>query len=243
MEALKYSHRENIEDINVARRLTEEAISMCPENPIGYALLALICNLEIPLGATKSPRETVEKAIELAQKALAMDDSLPLPHMTLCTSYSFRREYEKAIAEGERAVSLDPSASTTIAAHAAALLWACRPEEAIPLFQKAIRLNPNADPITFLNFGHALRMTGRFEEAVLAFKKALQRAPNNLIAHIGLGATYSLMDREKEARSEAEEILRINPKFSLDFWAKISPFKDRTEIDKIVNALRKAGLK
>jgi len=161
----------------------------------------------------------------------------------LCTSYSFRREYEKAIAEGERAVSLDPSGSTTIAAHAAALLWACRPEEAIPLLQKAIRLNPNADPITFLNFGHALRMTGRFEEAVWAFKKALQRAPNNLIAHIGLGATYSLMGREKEARAEAEEILRINPKFSVDYFAKTTPYKDPSEIDKIADALRKAGLK
>ncbi len=243
MEALKYSTLQNIEDNNVARRLTEEAISLCPENPMGYAQLAHIYNVDIPLGNTKSPRETLEKAIELAQKAIAMDDSLPAPHIFLCTSYSFRREYKKAIAEGERAVALDPSGSTANAAHATALLFACQPEEAIPMFQKAIRLNPNADPVTFLNFGHALRMTGRFEEAVLAFKKALQRAPNNLIAHIGLGATYSLMGREKEARAEAEAILRINPKFSLDYWKMASPYKDPSEIDKIANALRKAGLK
>jgi adenylate cyclase len=86
-------------------------------------------------------------------------------------------------------------------------------------------------------------MTGRFEEAVSAFKKALQRAPNNLTVHIGLGATYSLMGREKEARAEAEEILRINPRFSLDYFKMISPYKDPLEIDKIADALRKAGLK
>ncbi len=40
MEAAKYSDRLNIEDNNVARRLTEEAISMCPENPVGYAQLS-----------------------------------------------------------------------------------------------------------------------------------------------------------------------------------------------------------
>jgi adenylate cyclase len=124
-----------------------------------------------------------------------------------------------------------------------ALLFACRPEEAISLLQKAIRFNPNADPVTFLNFGHALRMTGRVEEAVSAFKKALQRAPDNLIAPIGLGATYSLMGREKEARAEAEEILRINPKLSLDHFKKTSPYKDPSEIDKIADALRTAGLK
>jgi adenylate cyclase len=243
MEGMKYLNRFTIEDNIVARRLTEEAISMCPENPVGYFLLAWVYQNDYVLGNTRSPRETLEKAIELAQKAVAIDESLPGPHEALSFFYLFKREYDKGIAEGERAVALHPSGPDAYSAYASALLMACRPEEAIPMFQKAIRLNPNAPVITFLNFGHALRMTGRFEEAVSAFKKALQRAPDHLIAHVSLGATYSLMGREKEARAEAEEILRINPKFSLDLWAKQSPFKDRTEIDKMANALRKAGLK
>ena len=156
--------------------------------------------------------------------------------------YCFNRQYDKGIAEGEKAVALDPSGSDSCATYAAALLFACRPEEAIPLLQKAIRLNPNADPRTLLNLGHALRMTGRFEEAVSAFKKALQRAPHHLVSHTGLGATYSLMGREREARAEVEEILRINPKFSLDHFKKTSPYKDPSETDKIADALRKAGL-
>ena len=86
-------------------------------------------------------------------------------------------------------------------------------------------------------------MAGRFEEAVAAHKEALRRAPNYLRAHIGLAATYSMMGREKEARADAEEVLRINPKFSLDNYAKILPYKDQSQTDKIVNALRKAGLK
>jgi adenylate cyclase len=243
MEAFKYLNRYTIEDINVTRRLTEEAISMCPDNPVGYSLLALVYHGDFVLGNTKSPRETLEKAIELAQKAIAMDDSLPAPHMSLSFFYCFKREYDKAIAEGERGVALYPSGSEAYGAYAAALLFACRPEEAIPLLQKAIRLNPNANPITFANFGYALLMTGRFQEAVSAFKKALQRAPDHHLAHIGLGATYSLMGREKEARAEAEEVLRINPKFSLDYYAKTLPYKDQSEKDKIIDAMRKAGLK
>jgi adenylate cyclase len=111
------------------------------------------------------------------------------------------------------------------------------------MYQKAIRLNPNAIPETFVRFGLALRMTGRLEEAVSANKKALQRAPDYIAAHIGLLTTYSLMGRDKEARAEAEEVLRINPKFSLDYYAKTVPLKDRSQIDKVVNAMRKAGLK
>lgn len=52
-----------------------------------------------------------------------------------------------------------------------------------------------------------------------------------------------MASKEKEARTEAEEALRINPKISLDSLAKILPYKDQSISDSYVNALRKAGLK
>jgi hypothetical protein len=58
-----------------------------------------------------------------------------------------------------------------------------------------------------------------------------------------LAATYSMMGREKDAQTEAAEVLSINPKFSLDFWAKTALVRDQSIRDKIINALQKAGLK
>ena len=52
-----------------------------------------------------------------------------------------------------------------------------------------------------------------------------------------------MMDREKEARAEVAEVLRINPKFSLDYYAKTLIFKDQSVNDRAIAALRKAGLK
>jgi hypothetical protein len=52
-----------------------------------------------------------------------------------------------------------------------------------------------------------------------------------------------MMGREKEARAEAAEVLRVNPKFSLDSLPKMLPYKDQSETDKVANALRTAGLK
>ena len=245
MEATKYRERLTIEDNNVARRLLEEVISMCPENPVGYIQLGYIYMSDFFLDRTKSPQETVEKSYELAKKALAMDDSLPAAHILLSNIYNFKREYDKAIAEGERAVALDPGGSTAYTSYGSALLAACRPEEAIPMFQKAIRLNPNAPAITFVQLGHSFTDSGRFEEAIPAYKKGIQYAPDYIFAHLGLVTTYSLMGREKEARAEAEEVLRINPKFSVDQMAKagLTFYKDQSQIDEIVNAWRKAGLK
>jgi adenylate cyclase len=85
--------------------------------------------------------------------------------------------------------------------------------------------------------------TGQFEESVTALKKNIQIAPDDIFAHLALAATYSWMGRDKEARAEIGEVLRINPKFSLDHVAKTSHCKDQSQPDKMINALRKADLK
>ena len=243
LEGTNYVQRITIDDNNVAQRIAEEAIAMCPENPTIYLLLGWIHLQKYWVGNTKSPQETIEKGIELGQKALALDESVAGAHALLSNLYSIKREYDKAIAEGERAVALAPSGAVAHEFYAQSLAFVGRSEEAIPLFQKAIRLNPFCPTSTFTQFGHALRITGRFEEAVSAYKKAVQRSPNNIYGHIGLAGTYSLMGRENEACVEAAEILRINPKFTLDFLAKTLPYKDQSVIDNYIEALRKAGLK
>jgi adenylate cyclase len=243
LEGYKYYNGHNIEDLGVARRIAEEALAMCPENPGAYHLMGSVHWLEYWLGSKKSPRESIEKGIEMAQKALALDDSVSRAHGLLSFFYSLKRENEKAVDEGERAVALAPGSESAYMSYAMSLHYAGRFEEAIPMFQKAIRLNPIGSTGTFLNFGHTLRAAGRFEEAVSAYKKSLQRAPDNFFTHLGLTATYSMMGREKEARVEAAEVLRINPKFSVDSYAKLQTNKDQSYIDNTVSAWRKAGLK
>ena len=242
-EANDYYNRWNIEDNNLARRMIEEAIAICPENPMGYFHLGVVYQRDYVLGNTKSPQETIEKGVELAQKALAMDDSIAEAHGLLCAFYIAKKEYDKAIAEGERAVALNPGGTTVLLHYARSLTVAGRPEEGIPLFQKAIRLNPFGPPHLYREFGHALRFAGRFEEAASAYKKAIQLAPDNIYPHIFLAVTYIQMGREKEARAEAAEVLRIDPKFSVDNLAKSLSHKDQSVNDRTIDALRKAGLK
>jgi adenylate cyclase len=243
MEGLKYMDRFNVGDNNLTRRMAEEAIAMCPEVPAAYYLMAGVHMIDYYLGSTKSPEETIDKGIEMAQKALTLNESYGQAHGLLGHLYLAKREYEKAIAEGERAAALNPNDATAIAFYATSLGFAGSSEEAIPLFQKAIRLNPFGPIWVNQNLGNALQMTERFEEAVSAYKKVIQRAPNYIWGHLMLAATYSKMGREKEARAEAAEVLRINPKFSLDFLAKTTVYKEQSVRENLLNALRKAGLK
>lgn len=216
---------------------------MCPDSPAGYFLMATAHQNDYWLGISKSPRESLDKAIELMQKSLAIDDSNGRLHGFLGTLYTFRREYEKGIAEGERGVALDPGGALALYFYGVSLNFAGRYEEAITSLQKAIRLDPLGNAFNYIHLGNAFLWAGRFEEAVPNFKKLIELAPDNMFGHSQLAATYIMMGREEEARAEIAEVRRINPKFSVEFLMKTSPLKDRSKLDDMANALRKAGLK
>jgi adenylate cyclase len=86
-------------------------------------------------------------------------------------------------------------------------------------------------------------MMGRYEEAITNYKKALDRAPKYELAQIGLTASYSSAGREEEARAQAAEVLRVNPKCSLEYLTKTIPYKNPVYKERFIDALRKAGLK
>jgi len=243
LQGQEYIQRFNIEGNIMAKQLAEEAIALDPEFPWPYYMLASTHAMDVWFGLSKSPKKSLEKAVELTQKAISLDPKDSRHYAFLGYLYVMKRDYDKAIAEGEKSVALDPGGAEAHAWLGITLNFADRPKEAIPLFEKAIRLNPNGPTWYFLNFGHSYRMTGQYQEAITQYKRALRVAPNNILAHLNLAGTYSLLGRNEEARVEAEEVLRLNPKFTLESFAKTAPFKNQAQIDRVVDALRKAGLK
>ena len=242
LEVLSHIQSGTLPDTNLARQKAEEGLALCPEIPHFYYYIATVHTHDYLLGSSKSARESIEKATELFQKALAMDDDHVSAHANLSWVYTIRREYDKAIAEGERAVSLNPGSAFALFRYAETLTYADRPGEAIPILEKAIRLNPLAPAGYYFAQGTALRETGRLEEAAASYKKAIERSPNCFRAHAYLAAVYSMMGRDNEAHAEAAEALRLNPSFSLEGYASRSMYKDRSVLDKQINAMRKAGL-
>ena len=86
-------------------------------------------------------------------------------------------------------------------------------------------------------------ITQLHEEAIAAFKKTLQHSPDNLFTWQGLALTYSLSGHETDASAAAENVLRIEPKFTLEHLGKMLPFKSKTDTELVIDALRNAGLK
>jgi len=242
MQAFELLDRVTKEGNAQAKKILEEAIALDPEYPRLYMGLALTHFFDVWYGTTESPDRSLARAFEFAQKAISLDDSNAAAYSVLGTIYAMKRQYDKAIAECERAVSLDPNSAENIYRLGMVLNWAGRAEEAIPYLQNAIRLNPLPPANYFVHLAVCYRDSGQYEKAIEASKKALQREPNTQFAYIHMAVSYIRLGREEEARAAAAEILRINPKFSLERYAKILPFTHPVA-DRVVDALRKAGLK
>jgi adenylate cyclase len=56
-------------------------------------------------------------------------------------------------------------------------------------------------------------------------------------------ASYVSLGREEEARAAAQQLLKMNPNFSLESWKYGRTYKNPEDIERLYGALRKAGLK
>jgi len=177
-------------EVNVqARQMFEKALVLDPQYAEAYAFLGWTSWTEWIFRWSPDP-QTLERAFELAQQALALDDSLPRAHSLLSNVHALKQQYDLAIAEGKRAIALDPNNADSYAFQAQALNFAGRPEEALRMAEQAMRLNPHSPPFYLFELGWAYRLTGRYAEAVTTLEETISQSPNFPPAHFNLTASY-----------------------------------------------------
>jgi adenylate cyclase len=148
---------------------------------------------------------------------------------------------EGEIEMADRAVTLNPNSFRA---------WSCRgqvyriaglPEEAIESFERAIRMSP-IDPLLFRSItgmGLALVELRRFDEAIVAAKKALRQNSSYSLAHCCLASAFAHLGRDAEAREAAARLLEVDPEFTISAWtARGGKSNSKLQLE----GLRKAGL-
>jgi adenylate cyclase len=234
-----YYQRFTKEDNEQARRMFEKAIEIEPKFADAYAGLGLTYYEQWVRLWSQDP-QSLERAFELAKRAIALDDSRSAAYTLLSHVYLWRKQHAQAIAEQEKAIALNPNDAYGYADLAETLIWAGKPSEALGLVEKAMRLNPHY-PANFLyTLGSAYSRMERYEEAVAALKRVLTRSPDHIGGHLLLATIYSEVGREEEARAHVAEALRVSPQLSLEVLRQRLP---AALPERVIDALRKAGLK
>jgi len=223
-----------------AKQLAQEAIASDPKYPTAYYALGLVHMMDAFLGLSKNRKESLESSNKMLQKAIALDGSFADPRALLAFNLVMLGRHDEGVAEGERAYQLAPNSIGVLYWYGTILPTVGKGEEAVPLLKEVLRLNPRPSNALLRSMAFALRVAGRYEEAIEYLKRAIEREPNDLNAHINLAANYSAAGREEEARAEAKEVLRMNPRITRHFSAV--PMKDPAARQRFAEALGKAGL-
>ena len=242
MEALSYIRKFNPESNATARRLAEESIKLDPNYSVSYYALATVHMMDVWLGISKSPKQSLEQTMELLQRSIAIDDNSDVSYSLLCHVYAMRRQFEKSLAAGQKAIEINPNSDIAYVFMAMTLRWVGRPEEAIKLHKKAMRLCPFPPSYYYQHFGSAYLAADRCEEAIEQYKKALNVAPKSFFAFQGLSVCYGLLGREDESKSAAEKMMEINSNYTIKKFNKTTPYKDRDFVARLANVLQKAGV-
>ena len=239
LQAIDKISQFNRESNALGKQLAQEAIALDPEYAMAYGALHRTHVVDVWLGTSKSPKQSIAKAMELIQKAIELDATYAEAHGHLGFLFSMIGKHDKAVAKGEQAVALNPNSAYAHMILGHTLRFAGRWEEAIPEYKKAIRLNPIPPTNYLFGLGLAYCWTGQYEEAIKWCEKAVRKDPDSFLSRLMMTVVYSRSGREKDARTEAAEVLRINPKFSVEKFEKAATGKDK---ETFIAALRKAGL-
>ncbi len=224
-----------------ARAMLERVIEIDPHLAAAYARLSIITFAEYVNQWNDATRDSLAQALELAQKAIEMDETEPQGHISLSIALGWTLRLDEAEGPAERAVALDPNSADAYTAIGNIREFQGRQEEAVAHYTRAHRLDPQFDmSLHFL--GRALLVLGRYDEAEIAFKKRLTLAPRSDMTRFYLACLYGLTGRHEEARRYWRETLEVNPNFSFDHLKKALPYRDPNVPDRLVEGLREAGI-
>jgi len=234
--------RYNRADHARGRRLIEKALELDPGYTYAIVLLGWTYYVEGTSGWSKSSQACFDRAVELGNQALALNDALGDAYALLSVAYRYKGEYDRGLEYGERGVNLNPDDADSNAVFAGLLVRAGRGEDALERIEIALLLNP-LPPNWYLNvLGGAYRSLERFEEAIAVFRECVERSADEMGANFGLTLSYMLAGREKEGRAQARHVLRINPDFSSSSEPYVTSYRDPATRERYATLLRKAGL-
>jgi adenylate cyclase len=223
-------------------KLAHRALQLDPQ--FGFlAALAGDCHMRNVLwGYSNDPQFERKEAIRLLRLALSADADDP---ETLALSSAITvfmlEDYESAIEMANRAAALNPNSFFAWNFRGWVHQVAGLPEEAVRCFERAIRISPVDPllPLMLVGMGRAFIELRRFDEAILAGKKAVRQNPSAAIAHRCLASALAHVGRDTEAREAAARVLETDPAFTISRWiARGGQSNAKLQIE----GLRKAGL-
>ena len=193
-------------------------------------------------GYSNDPQFDRKEAVRLVRLALNSDHSDPDTLALAAVISAFMvGDSESEIEMADRAAALNPNSYSAWLHRGWVYRVAGLPEEAVRSFERSVRMSP-VDPLLYASFtgmGYAFIELGRFDEAILAGKKAQRQNPSWSATYRCLAAAFAHLGRDAEAREAAARVLELDPAFTISAWIARG---GQSNAKLLIEGLRKAGL-
>jgi adenylate cyclase len=235
------------EAIAKSREFFKIALEIDPAYAQALTNLAWTHAIDAWLGYTGTPEESLKRAVELAEKAVEMDDKNPSVHSLWQKIYLRQGQHDKALEEGRKAIALGPNDADAHMEFGLALSYSGFFEEAVQMCEKGMRLHPHAPMWYFAVMMETYYRAGRYEECLAMAEQTIEPSrkagyePGVMAGYLYSAMAHIKLGQESEARKEVAEALRVWPWYSLESersWHLGKPAIVEQELD----ILRQAGV-
>ncbi len=228
-----------MEENTKAQEYLETALKHDPKYVGAMTALAATHAIDVTNGWSDSPLASMNRAFELLQKAVELDEQDPYPHAVLGVFYRVQKQHELAITEGKRAIDLNPNFAIGHMLLADTMCYSGRFDEAITLVKSAYRLDPiMMHRMNFTSLAKSLIFLGRYEEALEALEQIEENAQKAYLS----AWVYQELGKEEEARAHMAKALEMTPGLSLETIKMSLPYKNPAHLQRELDAYRKAGM-
>lgn len=225
-----------------AREVFRKSIELDPTYGRAYGAIAYTLAFDFLRGWSDTPIETLERALALAEQAVALNDSVPQTYWALGYVFLMRKEFEKAQKAAAQAISIAPNYADGYGLLALISNNLGESEKAIEYITKGMHLNPYYTWDYPYNLGRANYMLGNYDAAIAALEEAQERNENVVPVKMFLATSYVKAGRLEDADWTVEQIQVLNPGSSLSHIDKTIPIVDSKLRKNFLDDLRTAGL-
>ncbi len=242
LRGLDFQGRRSRDDVRQAIEHYQKAIALDPGFARAYAGLAMVYMRDLVDGWDLAQGDALEQAAALTETAKRLDPSVHQIYFVDGFIELFQRDYEAAIRNAEHAIAINPNYADGYALLAWTLHFAGRPSEGLASMERAVRLNPRVPAIYRLVRGALYYSMAELDRALADFERAAEMSPSFQLVRTWLAAAYAGVGRLAEAHWEAQEILALDPSFSVARVEQALPIWNPEYRERLVNDLRLAGL-
>lgn len=187
-----------------------------------------------------APPVARKEAYRAASRALALDPTNSRPYSVLSALQTVDGRHDLAVESARKAISLQPGNADAYASLARALSYAGNHAEALAAMETALRLDPNPSPQFRADLGWVLAHVGRYEDALEQLETARRAGVNYPDT---LAMVQVALGRAAEARATVQDMLEGDPWLSMEFFrVQLSHYARKEDLDRLLDALRAAGL-